>query len=322
MSNGEAINELMCGKSIEGKKLGLARSFPQKSSFKTRNPTKELRKTVSFNDVPDFNYLPSTENGIFWINQMKFHEKIQHKSDVFSKSSKKKDFINVLANVLKKHFKIIATIYMFVVKFDGYDIILSQTKIPFSTDKMFPSAETIAKLEKTKGNFKEKLIKLFNLIEPASEVNEDLSNMIDMVDANTKITQHQLDQLNEESQKVDNIFQHFEIALKEFTIETYKKHLSNIRVAVNKFEDKVINQFEASFSSQADLIELNNLCPKMEKSLDTVMEINFTELNETMKKVHSLAKTVLNINDTCEWPNKAKKSKKTNWFFRIPIFVR
>lgn len=322
MSNGEAINELMCGKSIEVEKLGLARSFPPKSSLKTRNPTKELRKTVSFNDVPDFNDPPPTENGIFWINQIKFHQKVQQKSNVYGKSSKKKNFIDVLANVLEKNFRMIGTIYIFVVKFDGYDIILSQTKRPFSTDKMFPSAEAIAKLEKTKGNLKEKLIKLFNLIEPASEVNEDLSNMIDMVDANTKITQNQLDQLNGESEKVNNIFQRFEIAVKDFKIGTYKKHLSNIRVAVNKLEDKVINQFEATFSSQADLMELNNLCPKMEKSLDTLMEINFTELEETIKKVHRLAKTVLSINDACEWPNKAKKSKKTHWIFRIPIFER
>lgn len=331
MFDEESCTQLPYQKSIEvdknaEAKFGLAHSFPQKSSFKTRNSQKEFKKKVSFNDVPNFTYhYPSiTSDGIFWINEMQFHQKVKRKSNTFNKSSKKKKFIDVLANVLEKNFRIIATIYSFIVKFDGYNIMLTQTENPFSIDKMFPSSKTIAELEKTKENFKNKLIELFHLIEPASEVNEDLSNMIDMINAKTKITQNQLDQLMKESKKVDGIFQHFQEALNDFNIRTYIKHLSNIRVTVNELEDNVINHMNALFTLQTDLIELNKFCPKMEKSLDAAaMEINYTELEESMKKIHHLAKTILNTVGTSKWVNDVKKWKKIDtFFFGIPIRMR
>lgn len=90
-------------------KLGLDRSFTLKSAIKAGNSNKEFKKIISFNDFPDSIYYPSiTSDGIFWIDEIKFIQKMQQKSNIYCKSSKKKLFIDVLANVLARNFRMIA----------------------------------------------------------------------------------------------------------------------------------------------------------------------------------------------------------------------
>lgn len=234
--------------------------------------------------------------GVFWLRQNEFDQKVEQRGKIYGKSSAEKKFLDVLASVINDNSKMFKRIWSYANIFESYAVILCQIEITVKNKTVwFPYTQELMDLEADKKDFERKLIELLNLISPSYERVEHLYRLLDGMTAETKINPKILDQLDQNAEIVHQIYEKFENLFIDFPLEAYRDNINDIRKTTICLEDGAIEQNKASKKLIECLEDIDELVPDIEETLDTAMEINFTELSTATNAFYILQSCVESI---------------------------
>lgn len=269
---------------------------------KAEKNIEQLMKKVKFNNNHTIIVDPPAdpdESLIFHMIEKDFKANVQKKSELYQESTTERKFICAIADVIQSNYGMYEKLYGYMNRLVSYETELSQVQKKGSevgsSDCIFPEPKTFDKLVKDKESFKQKLILLLSWLEPSYKMNEQLLQMMNIMDADTKIDAKLYNDMVDESIKVGEINGSFEKVFQNFPMENYKKNLDLIRKATSYIEDQILVK---------SVPKVKQMCPnigktvtKMKKTLKTALSIEFKELYAATKKLHGIVIEALKVNE-------------------------
>lgn len=182
--------------------------------------------------------------------------------------------------------------------FESYKVSLSQIVVLSYDWKLnrVPSTDDIEKVDSDKRYFKEKLIELLKLLLPTYEIVEHLYNLLDEMNEKTRIHPNRLGPLNKEAEKVNKIFQDFVNTFANCPLPIYRENVDFVRKTTNRLAGLVIKREVAAIRLEYGLDNLEELRPRIERTLREAKKIDFAKLYAATKTFYDFAKNALNAN--------------------------
>lgn len=263
--------------------------------------SKKSRKNVKFSDNPTTIVGPSVAdpdgNLIFHMYEKEIKANVQKKSELYEESSIERKFIRAIADVIQSNYGMYEKLYRYMNGLCSYNTEISQIRRKGidASDHIFPDRKTFKKLVQDKGSFKQKLNILLSWLEPSYKMNEHSIQMINSMDADTKIDLKLYNEMADEAKKVGEINGSFEKLFQSFPMENYKKNLDLIRKATGFIEDQILVKKVPKVAQICPLMK--QTVSKMKKTLKTALTIEFEELYAATKKVHGIVMEALKVNE-------------------------
>lgn len=248
------------------------------------------KKKVSFSDAVTVHELPSEPAGIFWIKDTDLVQLYQQKYQIFNdQESLEFQVLDMIAGAIEKSHIIYEELYRFIVRIDGYDLYLPQTKVEVDekTTIDFPDPETFDQLQKNKEYFKATAKTLLNLLKPIYEINEHLFELMKNMDETTKIDPILFKRLNSEAVTMHFFVQDLTNKIQKCKMNLYSQYLHDIRIQINQFDFETM-----TFEFKMKTLELKMMTLKTEQQLLTIAIEPLTKVSVSMNK---MLKAAMNI---------------------------
>lgn len=271
-------------------------------------------KKVRFNSEPTtiVDPQPNPDGSlVFHMVYKDFEANVKEKFALYSDSSTERLFLNEIAFVIRSNYLMYHKLDRYLNGLSSYDTHLDQI---YKRDKnyplgsLFPDTKTFDKLAYGKESFKQKLNLLLSWLEPSYKLNENLLQIMNDMDANTKIDSKLYNEMVDETVKVKQINETFKKVFDNFPMEMYRDNLGIIQqlTAHLHLGKPNLNLEIANEYLDQTVPSVDRVCPKMKKSLKRALRIDFEDLYAATVNFHGIVMEALKVDEG--GPSKSDRS--------------